>query len=51
MVDHERLAEDVVRVTYDNGICITINYRQKQFDADGISIPALSFILEGGEGL
>lgn len=50
MVDHERIAEDVVRVTYDNGVRITINYRKKPFDADGVSVPALSFILEGGEG-
>ena len=49
ITDHEIIDTDVVCVTYDNGIKILVNYRNADYSADGLLIPAQSWIVgEGG---
>ena len=50
MVNHERLDADVVRVTYENGVRVYVNYRRADYTADGLTIPALGYLVEGGDG-
>lgn len=47
MVNHEILSDAVRKVTYDNGVIIYLNYSDKEQKADGITIPAMSYRLEG----
>lgn len=47
IVGHEILSDTVRKVTYDNGIVIYLNYSDKEQQADGITIPAMSYRLEG----
>ena len=47
IVEHEILDSDVRKVTYSNGVVIYVNYSDSYKKADGISIPALSCIVEG----
>lgn len=49
MTDHEIIDTDVVCVTYENGAKIFVNYRNREYSADGLLIPAQSWIArEGG---
>lgn len=43
IVSHERPMEDVVKVVYDNGTVIYINYNQTSVSIDGVSIDAMSY--------
>ncbi|MDE7223657.1 MAG: hypothetical protein K2O34_07765 [Acetatifactor sp.] len=47
MVGHDILDNNVRKVTYDNGVVIYINYSQQEQQADGLTIPAMSYRLEG----
>ncbi|MCE5171638.1 DUF5696 domain-containing protein [Paenibacillus profundus] len=38
-----RLAADVVQVTYDNGIAVIINYANRDFQGEDITVPANGF--------
>lgn len=49
MAHHELLAQDVARVTYENGITVYVNYSNKDCTMDGVTIPALGYVVEGGE--
>lgn len=50
IAQHEIIDSDVVRVTYSNGTALLINYRRADYTADGLKIPAQSWIvLKGGE--
>lgn len=49
MVNHEQLEDDVVRVTYENGTQVYINYRRADVTADGVTIPALGYLVKGGD--
>ena len=49
MVGHECLAQDVARVTYQNGAVVYVNYRKMDYTADGLTIPALGYLVKGGE--
>lgn len=40
---HEKLAEGVSRVTYDNGVVIYVNYNQDAVTVDGVTIDGLSY--------
>lgn len=40
---HEKLAEGVNKVTYDNGVVIYINYNQDAVTVDGVTIDGLSY--------
>lgn len=47
MIGHDILDNDVRKVTYDNGVVIYINYSRQEQQADGLTIPAMSYRLEG----
>ncbi len=47
MTGHEILDNGVRKVTYENGVVIYINYGEEEQQADGFTIPALSYRLEG----
>ena len=40
---HETLASGVVKVSYDNGTVIWVNYTESDYTADGITVEALSY--------
>jgi len=48
MIRHEKLAEDVVKVTYENGMSVIINYTEEAYTADGVTVPALDYAVTGG---
>lgn len=43
IVSHEKLAEGVSRVTYDNGVVIYVNYNQDAVTVDGVTVDGLSY--------
>ncbi|MDD3153473.1 MAG: DUF5696 domain-containing protein [Victivallaceae bacterium] len=43
IVNHERLGETLVRTTYEDGVCIYVNYAFTEEKADGIVVPPRSF--------
>ena len=49
MAEHELLDTDVVKVTYENGTAVYINYRKADVNADGITVPALGYLVKGGD--
>lgn len=49
MVSHEYLSDDLVRVGYDNGSSIIINYSSEEQTADGVDVPAEDYVVIGGE--
>ena len=49
MIKHELLASDVVKVTYENGTLVYVNYRKAEAAIDGVSIPALDYLVKGGD--
>ena len=50
MVNHERIDTNVARTTYANGVTVWVNYRRTDYAADGLTIPAMSYLVEGGDG-
>ena len=44
IVKHERLSDTLVKVTYENGTAVYVNYAQEAVRADGADIPARSWI-------
>ena len=50
MIDHKNISGDLVRVEYDNGIAIYINYANSEASVDGVKIPAKDYVVvQGGE--
>ena len=47
MVNHEIIDENVRRITYSNGISITVNYGNKEAVVDNEHVPALGYVMEG----
>lgn len=43
IIDHEKVKTDVVKVTYDNGVVIYVNYSESNVTVDGVKIDALSY--------
>lgn len=43
MVRHDMLTDNVVRVTYDNGVTITVNYSDEPFTDGSVTVDALSY--------
>ena len=43
IVDHEQLAKGVVRVTYDNGVSIVVNYTESPFRSGGVSVKPMDY--------
>lgn len=48
MVEHEAVTDTLVRVAYDNGVTIYINYGDEPAQADGVEIPAEDYLVKGG---
>ncbi len=48
MVKHEQLETDVVRITYANGAAVYVNYRKVEVPVDGMTIPAMGYLVKGG---
>ena len=49
MMNHQVLAEDVVVVTWSNGVRIVVNYTAKDYAFEGQTVPARSYlVVEGG---
>ncbi|MCD8381130.1 MAG: DUF5696 domain-containing protein [Lachnospiraceae bacterium] len=50
MTDHTILTNDLIKVTYDNGTVIYINYADEAASVDGVQVEANSYtVVEGGE--
>ena len=48
MQEHVRLTSDLVRVTYDNGMTVYVNYADTDAQADGLTIPAMDYLVVKG---
>ena len=47
---HEVLADDLRRVSFDNGVIAYVNYSSKDIEADGVRVPAQGYVvLEEGK--
>ena len=49
MVKHDQIDTDIVRVSYENGTLVYINYRKADVAADGVTIPAMGYLVKGGD--
>ncbi len=45
---HERVQEDLVKVTYEDGTCVYVNYGKEDALYDGVTIPARDYIVRKG---
>lgn len=43
IIRHDSLAAGVVKVTYDNGVVIYVNYTERDYTADDVTVAALSY--------
>lgn len=43
IIKHETLDNGLVRVTYDNGVRIYVNYTESELSADGLTVDAMSY--------
>jgi len=50
MIRHEAVEHGQVRVTYDNGVVIYINYTDLPWSIDGLTVGARTAIAKGGAG-
>lgn len=50
MTLHERIAEGVVKVGYENGVLIYLNYNSFDVQEEGYTIPAKNYIITSWEG-
>lgn len=48
IVDHEIVAEDLVRVTYADGTRVLLNYRESAARIDGVAIDSLDYVVVRG---
>lgn len=44
---HDRIADGLFRVTYSNGAKLYVNYGSKAQTADGVSVPAMDYVVTG----
>lgn len=49
MMRHERVTADLIRVTYDNGAVVYINYGAEDAQLDGVIVPGMSYLVREGE--
>ena len=49
MTEHKILKPDLIRVSYENGSRVYINYGEKAQTADGVTVPAMDYIVTGGK--
>lgn len=50
IVRHEILADGVTKTTYDNGVAIYVNTSDTDYSNNGVTVPAKSYMEEGGKG-
>ena len=43
IIDHEIMDNGLVKVTYDNGVKVYVNYTESAINADGLTVDALSY--------
>jgi hypothetical protein len=48
ITNHEKLADNIFRTTFENGKRIICNYREESYNYEGINIPGLTFAVEAG---
>jgi len=48
LINHERLANNVYRVTYSHGLVLVINYNLSPMTVNSITIPAMDYVVIGG---
>ena len=49
MTSHDILETNLIRIGYENGVVIYINYNNTDRTAEGVSVPANSYVVVGGE--
>ena len=49
IVGHKNLTEKVAATTYENGSVVYVNYGEDEYTVEGVTIPARSFVVEGGK--
>jgi len=45
IMKHECIAPDVYRVQYDNGSVVYVNYGSEDAAADGLTVPAMDYLV------
>lgn len=48
ITEHQMVASGVARVSYDGGIRIYVNYNDTAVTVDGVTVPAMACLVEGG---
>ena len=49
MVSHQQLSPTLAKVTYSNGVTIYVNHGETDESADGQTVPAMNYLVAGGE--
>lgn len=49
IVGHERLGADVTVTRYENGTAVYVNYGTDEYTDGGVTVPARSYMVKGGE--
>ena len=47
IIAHDKLADGVFRVTYDNGVSIVINYNNRAYNKGGVKVGSMSYTVIG----
>ena len=45
ILEHAKVAGDLYRVRYDNGMTVYVNYSEAEQQADGLTIPAKDYLV------
>ncbi len=48
MTSHEILTDDLIRIEYENGTVVYVNYSNEEATVDGVTIPAKDYVAVGG---
>lgn len=49
IAEHKMVASGVARVRYDGGVTIYVNYNNTVVSIDGVTVPAMGYLVEGGK--
>lgn len=47
IVNHQRISDDLVKVTWSNDVVVYVNYGDAQVECDGVTIGAQNFVVKG----